>query len=275
MKNFSSNMEQSIRSAWVKDVPESDYPGRPFTKSMSSQVANDLDQMTALMNHIISLSNQIGGFNDGPHLREEIQSDVKAILSKSKDVKESLTQLKSRNASGADEYQARFDALRERMQGQLPGVINKLKENTDMASGPSGQQSSSGGAILSQALLDQDTELIDALEQQVNEILRRMRELNEIFGTTLAEIQKQRHFIAQIEGDTAEAAVSMEKGNEQLEEAAQHQKASTKCICAIAFILVVVAIGVALFITYEVHWKKSSSGGGPGPLPSPSGSVPE
>jgi hypothetical protein len=230
------------------------------------QIASDIEQMTSLMTHIINLSKQIGGFNDGPQLREEIQSDVRTLTNTIRSTKDALTALKSQNAPGVDEHQARLDALRARMQAELPGVVNKLRQNTDTPSSQSPARAAYTQPLMSQQLLDSETDQLELLEQQVNEILRVMREVNQLFTTTMEELQKQRHILATIEGATSDAVEKMETGNEELKQAHSSQKKSTKCICAIAVIVIVVAIGVALIIFFSV---RKSSGGGPAPTPGP------
>jgi hypothetical protein len=234
-----------------------------------TQVSSDIERMTGLMDHIMSLSKQIGGFNDGPQLREQIQVDVKNIMNASKVVKDSLSQLQG--SPGTGECEARFEQLRARMQQDLPNVISKLRQNTEAPPSSGGLQGSRANytePILDQMQLDGETEQLETLAQQVNQILRVMREVHEIFGQTLEELQKQRHLLGHIEGATSEAVSNMESGNEQLEQAHESQKKSTKCICAVAIIVVVVAVGVAMLILYQVVWK--DSGSRPAPIPSAS-----
>jgi hypothetical protein len=54
------------------------------------------------------------------------------------------------------------------MQQQLPGVINKLRDNTDSPSGLQELCPMYTEPLLSQTQLDSEYETIDALEQQVN-----------------------------------------------------------------------------------------------------------
>jgi hypothetical protein len=216
------------------------------------------------LTHIISLSEKIGGFNDGPHLREQIQCDVKSILESSQTVKRSFATLKESNPPGIDDHLKRFDQLRARIQTALPKIIEKLKDN----SAPSGFGNTSAPNYtepqLDQRLLDADSDLIDVLEQQVNQIVALMREVNALFGKTLSELQTQRHMLTVIEQDTTAAAEDMGKGNTLLEEAAENQKKSTKCICWIAIIAAVVVVGVIIIILWKTVWSKDDE-------PSPSG----
>jgi predicted nucleic acid-binding Zn ribbon protein len=233
-----------------------------------AQVANDIAKMTSTLNHILSLSKQIGGFNDGPHLREQLQVDVKSILDSSRTVKRDLLQLKDNDESEADEYLAKFEALRGRIQQELPPVVNKLKSSSaDTAFGSASSPNYTEG-LLDQTQLDGATDLIDILEQQVNAILMTMREVREIFGSTLEELQKQKHMVQSIETTTAEAAEDMHKGNEILEEAQDRQKGATKCILWILIILVLVAVAIVLIILSQTIWKKKKNPDTPIPTPS-------
>jgi hypothetical protein len=193
-----------------------------------SQVSSDIEQMSSLLNHFLSLSGKIGGFNDGPQLREQIQCDVKSILDSSQTVKRAFATLKEANTPGLDDHLKRFDQLPARIHSELPGVISKLKDNT----APSGFGSTSAPNYtepqLDQRLLDTDSDLIDVLEQEVNQIVAVMREVNALFGKTLEELQTQRHRLIVIEQDTNMAVQEMAKGNEQLEERGKNQKKSRK-----------------------------------------------
>jgi hypothetical protein len=221
-----------------------------------TQVASDIDKMTSTLNHILSLSKQIGGFRDGPHLREEIQVDVRTILDSSRTVKRDLVQLKENDEPEVDEYLARFEALRSRIQQELPPVVNKLKSSSaDTAIASSSSPNYTEG-LLDQTQLDGETDLIDLLEQQVNTILMTMREVREIFGATLEELQKQRHMVQSIETTTAEAAEDVHKGNEILGEAQEQQKGATKCLMWVLIIVVLVAVAVVLIILSQTVWKK-------------------
>jgi t-SNARE complex subunit (syntaxin) len=115
---------------------------------------------------------------------------------------------------------------------------------------------------MTQPLLDQDqldgvSETLNVLEQQVNQIIQQMRQIHDIFHQTLTEIQAQRHFVTTIDGETSKAVDAMERGNEQLDQAAEKQKTSTRCLCVIVTIVILVVIGVVLVILYETVWHKS------------------
>jgi chromosome segregation ATPase len=219
------------------------------------QVASDIEQMSSQLSHILALSNKIGGFNDGPHLREQIQCDVKAILDSSQTVKRAFAALKESDPPGLDDHHRRFEQLRARIQAELPKVIAKLRDNTAPGAGAAANYTE---PQLDQRLLDRDSDLIDVLEQQVGEIVAVMREVNSLFGQTLAELQAQRHMLTAIEGHTAAAAEEMGKGNEALEEAGEHQKKSTKCICWIAVIVAAVVVAVVLLVLWKTVWSKKS-----------------
>jgi hypothetical protein len=221
-----------------------------------SQVSSDIEQMSSLLSHILSLSAKVGGFNDGPHLREQIQLDVKSILDSSQAVKRAFTRLKESDTPGVEEPLRRFDQLRARIQSELPNVISKLKDNTAPSDFGSSSAPNYTEPQLDQRLLDADSDLIDVLEQQVNQIVAMMREVNALFGKTLAELQTQRHILTAIEQDTNVAVQEMTKGNEVLEEAADNQKKSSKCICWIAILIVAVVIAVVMIILWKTVWSK-------------------
>jgi hypothetical protein len=227
----------------------------------SATVASDLERMTSLLNHIMALSIKAGGFSDGPHLREEIQADIRSLTSLCQSTRTALIALRESGSPSADTHLARFNELRDRIQQDLPGVVQKLRGSSEAAS--AGQAAAMRDEpLLDQRLLDGETDLIDILEQQVNEILITMREVNQLFGETLEQLQAQRHILTAIETHTTEAASEMSRGNEALEEAKEKQKASTKCICWIVIILALVAAAVVLVILSQTIWKKKSEPGG-------------
>lgn len=236
----------------------------------SASVASDLERMTSLLNHIMALSIKIGGFSDGPHLREEIQADIRNLTSLCQSTKTALSALKDAGSPSVDDHLARFNELRGRIQQDLPTVVQKLRGSSDL--GPSGQAAASAGReapVLDQRLLDGETDLIDILEQQVNEILITMREVNQLFGETFEQLQAHRHILTAIETHTSEALSEMERGNETLEEAKEKQKASTKCLCWIFVILALVVAAVVLIILSQTIWKKQPDPGGDSVTPPP------
>jgi t-SNARE complex subunit (syntaxin) len=107
--------------------------------------------------------------------------------------------------------------------------------------------------------LDSDSDLLDVLEQQVNEILAAMPEVHQLFGKTLQELQKQRHILVQIEGETSKAVEEMEVGNEDLRKAQGRQRSSTKCICCIVVIAIIVITAVVLIILWKFKWSAPSA----------------
>jgi hypothetical protein len=220
----------------------------------SASVASDLDRMTSLLNHIMSLSIKIGGFSDGPHLREEIQADIRTLTSLCQTTKTALIALKERGSPRVDDHLGRFNELRGRIQQDLPGVVQKLRGSSEQAQAKAAP--THDDALLEQSLLDGETDVIDILEQQVNEILVTMREVNQLFGETLEQLQAQRHILTAIETHTTEAVSEMQRGNEELEQAKEKQKSSTKCICWILIILLLVVAAVVLIILSQTIWKK-------------------
>jgi hypothetical protein len=225
--------------------------------SMSS-ITSDLEEMASLLTHVVTLSNRVGGFGDGPHLREQIQGDVKRLGSLSQQVKAAMTRLGG--GPELDAYQSRFEELRERIRRDLEPVIQKLRSSTT----PTGGDSAPAGPIFDQGLLDGETDLIDTLEQEVAAIVSVMREVSERFTQVMQELQAQRPRITAIEGETTAAVAQMESGNKALETASGHQKSTRKCICWIFIIVLLVVTAVVLIVLWQVFWKHT-----PTPTPGP------
>jgi t-SNARE complex subunit (syntaxin) len=223
-----------------------------------SEVSSDLEQMSILLNHVITLSDQIGGFGDSPHLREQIQSDVRQLTSLSQKAKAAITELESVPGTDFSTVQGRFTALRDRIQNELRPVIGKLR-NSQTVSHAQKEQSDAEMPLLNQSMLDSNTDLIDVIEQQVAEIVTIMREINELFSKTLSELQNQRHVLTMIEASTTNAVGEMQNGNTQLEKAAENQRRSSKCMCWSAIILMIVVTVVVLVILRRVLWTDKAS----------------
>jgi hypothetical protein len=233
---------------------------RGFPDPSLAPIASGLERLTSLLTHIVTLSMKIGSFDDGPQLRENIQTDVRSILSSSQTVKSTLQDLKSRAVPGVDEYLAQFDSIRARMQRELPDVISKLRNTVSSPRSPwDARDDSMSQPLLDQAQLDAESGYMDVLEQNVNRIVNTMREVHQLFTDTLTEIQQQRHLVTGIETLTSKAVDDMNNGNKQLEQADEKQKSSTKCLCCIVTILSLVVVGVVLVILYFEVWHKKKT----------------
>lgn len=217
--------------------------------------------MTRQHESIIELSKQIGGFNAGPQLQDDIQSNVKSLLTLSQKVKNNITQLRESNAPDLDSVENAFNQLSRRIQSELPDVIKSLR---NVSSGPGPSSGGGGGGfnptVLQQSLVDDQSDQLDMLEQEVQSILSTMREVNTLFHQTLEEIQKQRHMLVTIEASTEKAKDDMESGILHLDKAGENQKSSNRALCWILIILVVVVVGVVLFCILFFTRKKKPEG---------------
>jgi len=228
-----------------------------------AEVSNDLTRMENTIDHVKELSQSVGGFGDTPQLREDIQSDVKTISDLSKTIKSNIEYLRQQNVPGLEEQERRFDKIREQMQVKLREVIEKLRNN-DLPSHDQYSYESTSQPLLDQGLLDQQSDQLDELESEINEILQTMKEVKALFCQTLEEIQKQQHILFKVDKTIQRAHDDAVDGNQQLDTAQQHQKGSTKVLCCLLIFFLVVAVGVSLFLAlwFTKHKKSGSSGGG-------------
>jgi methyl-accepting chemotaxis protein len=227
------------------------------------EVSSDLEQISSLLSHVVHIAERIGGFGDGPHLREQIQTDVRRLSALSQKVKNAMAQLSSNPGPTFESYQSRFEDLRIRMQKELTPVIERLR-NSHTPTGESNGRPDTQVPLLSQVMIDQNTDLIDTLEQQVAGILQAMREVNSLFSQTMTELQRQSNRILQIEAETTQAVSEMSRGNDELDKADSHQHKSRRCICCIFILVILVVTAVGLIIAWQVFWKKD-------PEPTPAG----
>jgi hypothetical protein len=224
-----------------------------------TDVGIDIEKMTNLLAHILSLSERIGQFGDGPHLREHIQEDVRLLAATSQSVKTLLVRLKSQGVCGLDSYLERYDSLRMRIQQELPGVIQRLRGSTAPADEPPAEPDMNQPLLMDQSLLDAETEAIGILEQDVNAILTGMREVTRLFTEVFQQIQAQHHIIQAIETETTGAVSEMSKGNENLQDASKHQKKAIKCVCWILMILLLVVVAVVMVVLSQTIWKSPAT----------------
>ena len=192
---------------------------------MIASLQNDFNSMKQLLQEIRTLSDKIGSFSDGPDIRDQIQSKVQTLKRLSSQTKQSLLALSQKNDPAVNECQKQFDELNEDINQKLVPILNKLRSITigeSSAPTPAFQNQ-----LVTQAQVDQDTEYLEILEQEVNSILQTMKDVNKIFHETLEELQKQRHILVGIDTTTSRAAKKMETGNNELKKAHEHQKKCT------------------------------------------------
>lgn len=216
--------------------------------AQAAAIRNDISAMQNTLNTIMELERKIGGFGDGIQLREQLQMEVKDLLTKSQTVKNQIKLMQERNDPYVDDIQNEFQGLATQMQSHLPKVVQKLRSNESES-----HTSQSGGVVrqpllLEQDVLDEETEMLDELEQQIGAILTQMRAVNELFTKTHEEIQKQRHILTGIDTYTSEAMEEMSIGVENIKKSQKHHIKSTKCLCWIWIILGVIAGGIILYL---------------------------
>jgi hypothetical protein len=223
-----------------------------------SLASTELEKMAGLLDHVVGLSRQLGSAGDGPALRDQIQYDVRGLATSGQNAKRSLAQLHEQSDAGAGALLERFEALRARMQRELPPIVDRLR-----GAGPRAPPAYTD-PLLAQRQLDADGDRLDALEGEVHAVLASMREAAQLFGQTLQEIKRQRRLLVAIDGETARAAEDAAAGAAEVRAADARQRSRTKCICWILLIVALVAAVVALVIVYVVKWSKD-----PSPTPTP------
>lgn len=215
---------------------------------LARNVRNGISDMRGMLTRVMDLSQSIGGFGDGPALRDQIQSTVRSLMDKSREVKGQIAQMRDSDDPEEGSVQAEFQELSQQMQQQLPGLIQRLKESSKGSESNAPREVYNQPLLVDEQLLDSQSEELAYLEQAVQGILAQMREVNQLFTQTHEEIQRQRHMLNSIDTYTQNALSEMSTGNEQLSQAQKHQKGSTRCLCWIFIILGVVAGGIILFL---------------------------
>jgi chromosome segregation ATPase len=214
-------------------------------------VRNDISSMRSMLAQIRSLGDRIGGVDDNPQLRAELQDSVRRLTSLAQSTKATIQSLVGSGDPDVASLQQSFTEATQEMQQQLPPVINALRSRT--SNEPGRRADVYHQPLLDQAFLDDETETLEALEQRVNEILTAMREVNALFNQTYTKIQEQRHLLVSLDQNISNAVDEMSEANAQLDQAAQKQKGSTRCLCWIAVVVSVIVAGVILFL---VLWLK-------------------
>lgn len=241
----------------------------------AKQVQENLQRIEDLRVRIINLSKDVGTFHDGIHCREQIQSSVQELKQLSQTVKNEIEELK-RNEGESDNsssLHSQFEALSSKIKEALPDVIASLRQagtppqaSQFVESTPNQSDYSKNKRpldlmttpLIDQATVDQETNQIDVLENEVNSILNIMREIIQFFTQTMQEITSQRNFIDSINKNTTDVAQNMIKGNEELDKAYSHQKGSRKALCIIFIIVLVIGLGIGLYFLIQYFRKKDS-----------------
>ena len=209
-----------------------------------SNLSSSLNEMKSKFNTICTKKRDIGTFQDGPVLRQEINQNVHELVDITNRVKKLIATLKE-NGENIDSYEHDFEELGKQMNDELPKIVQVLKQKEEAS--PQYGTSAIQQPLMAQEEVDGTTEQIENLEVQVREILSTMRQLNEIFTQTLEELQKQRNVILSIDNQVSNAHDNMATGNEKLQEASEHQKGSSKCLCWLAIIFAVICVGIGIF----------------------------
>lgn len=222
-------------------------------------IESELNEMQNKLDVIIRDSNKIGTFEDNAGVRNEIQNNVKTLMTLSQSAKKTLTQLKQNDVPNVDQYQARFDNLSIQMKNNLPEVIQKFKQSApqfDQIDSYTNPTNDFNQSLLPQEVIENQSDQLDELSAQVNGILSAMREVHELFTETYEELQKQKHMLFRIETTTDAAREDMLNGNKQLDKAHENQKSSTRSLIWIFLILGVIIVGIVIFCSIYFTKKK-------------------
>ena len=232
---------------------------------MIPSLDSSLNRMEQTLNSLIEDGKSIGGFSDGPILRENIQSKSKQLVQLSNAVKQQIITLKEQNDPNVGKYEEDFDRLAQKMKQELPQILDSLKRSQSTEQ-PTVTQPISTTPLLDQQVVEEQRDLIEDLEVAVREILATMTQLHSIFTQTLEELQKQRNVILSVDNAVSNAHDDMNKGNENLQTAQKHQKGSTKCLLWLLLIFAVIAAGIGVGIYFGVKGNDDPS---PTPTPTP------
>lgn len=226
-----------------------------------AKVKQDIKRMDNIITNLKTLSKDIGSFNDGVHLRDQIQNNVKELMDTCKDVKTNITILRNNNDPEIDSVENSFEQVSQTMKQELPQILNGLKQSSSSQAGQSDSRPDvmNQSLLMDQQLVDQDSDQLILLENEVNQILSIMREVKALFDRTMQEIQSQRNMIIGIDRSTSKAAEDMTMGSLELEKAQNHQKSSRKCLCWILLIILVVVICVVVFVVVLVLKNKKKT----------------
>lgn len=78
--------------------------------------------------------------------------------------------------------------------------------------------------------------------EAINELVRSMKEINEMMSDLAALVQEQSDNLQRIDQQVGSAVVRIEKGNKELERAISYQKAARRKYCCIAIIGVIILV---------------------------------
>jgi len=99
------------------------------------------------------------------------------------------------------------------------------------------------------AQLEENNEMISQREKEIQNIVKSIFDLNEIFKDLAVMIIDQGTILDRIDYNVEQASMQVEKGLEQLKKGEKYQKSSRKLLCIIFLAVAVIIMLVALVIT--------------------------
>jgi len=208
-----------------------------------------------------------------------LQSNISSLSNKWKKVETNINNLKAANminqvrkelndipriCSQIEVQLKADDPDKERLNAQymeLLGIINSKKDEymrlvNSAESTPqptmSGPSSSGIGSQLNQTLIDESAE-ISVIESQTQGIVEDMAELNKTTHQVAEVIEESHEVVMKVETTIEDAHQEMQEGNQQLDQAKEYQKGSSKCLC---YILIIILIIIAIIAATQLLKKK-------------------
>jgi hypothetical protein len=214
-------------------------------------IDHNISQMAERLAAVHTGSLQIGKAGDGVKLRADLETEVRALMNLADQTHAILNTHSDRDSPRFSAVQDRFNSLTSDLNRELPPVVSALRNHPihDLQAIGPGQYTS--GAALDQRLLDEDTETLEVLEQEVNRIVVTMREINSLFNATFEELQRQRTLLTRIDTFVEFSRSDLADANSEMRLADQDQRKDSRC-CCIWIIAGVIGVIVALVAIYLI-----------------------
>jgi hypothetical protein len=221
--------------------------------STVGSVDSDLLQMHQIVSLIESRTHQIGTAADTPFFRDSIRSKIEVLNSLSRSLKSSLLILQDSHDQNVSTYERRFNALNSRMTTVLHRFVPQIH---DQQSRPPVRYTEPSDLLLGRDSLNEETDRIDMLENEVRQVLTTMREVNQLFRSTMEEIRRQRNLLTKIDVQLEGGKEKMLDGAKESKVANEHMRKSSKCICNYCLVVVAIVAIVAGVIYFLCFYKR-------------------
>ncbi|CAL8071363.1 unnamed protein product [Calicophoron daubneyi] len=214
----------------------------------------ELEHQTKELTEIFTLSHrqlsQLSNLRRSPSLRQgsQLQKIADNVLSC---LARTLQDLSLAFRKSQSDYLNKLKSRDERIRGYLSmgPELDALNTNTMDEFGDTEYRLWEAQKQKRGLLLEENTKMVAQREQEINEIVRSIHELNEIFRDVAQLVVDQGTLVDRIDYNVETTQIRVEKGLEQLTKAQKYQSKDRKMVVILVLATLVVIFGILLVIT--------------------------